>query len=150
MPPEEDGGSLLPFNSLPKCFAGSAQWRALCEAVNSPDVVQICRASSVDIISPAEMECLGKAFASTNSFSDFNEERVGNDSTLSPAAHHQRLFAFAFQFIHPFPLHHSPIFTIVLKSRMNKKRSDCFQQLLGEKSDEYSNILCFSKSYYCC
>ena len=108
MSPEEKRHSPLPFNDPPKSFANSAPWRALCEAVDAPDVVQICQASSADIISPVELEILEKAFASTNVSSDFSAELDNNDLVTSTVAHHQRMSIY-------FYLHHSCNYNLLIQ-----------------------------------
>ncbi|VUZ51832.1 unnamed protein product, partial [Hymenolepis diminuta] len=75
----------LPFIDPPHKFANSTAWKALCEVVDAPDLVQTCAPASLDIISPLEAESLEKAFPS---------EQSGDGSTsssLSPAAQHRRL-----------------------------------------------------------
>ncbi|KAL5110421.1 GATOR complex protein DEPDC5 [Taenia crassiceps] len=81
------GRVTIPFSDLMLKFTFSAAWRALCAAVDSPDVIQVCSQGNVDIISPGEMKSLEKALASTSEFC------VGcmSGATLSPLPHHRRL-----------------------------------------------------------
>lgn len=78
----------LPYIDPPRKFANSPAWRALCEAIEAPDLVQTCAPASADIISPLEAESLEKAFPS-----DPSTEGSTAAAPMSPAAQHRRMLA---------------------------------------------------------
>nr|CDS16832.1 DEP domain containing protein 5 [Echinococcus granulosus] len=82
------GRMSIPFSDLPHQFTCSAAWLALCAAVDSPDIAQVCSHGNADIISSGEVKSLEKAFASVSA--EFGVERVGG-AVPSLVPHHRRL-----------------------------------------------------------
>ncbi|VDM34875.1 unnamed protein product [Hydatigera taeniaeformis] len=77
----------IPFSNLMRNFTSTVAWRALCAAVDSPDIIQVCSHGDADIISPAEMQSLEKTLASASKF----RTECMDSATPSPVPYHRRL-----------------------------------------------------------